>query len=71
MINKLLCSFEKCGGELKSADNGKSPMGLFECKKCHSEFRMVVVRNSFDVHKPIPLKPKVKKVKVKVKVDED
>ena len=63
MVNKLQCSFEKCGGELKSIDNDRSPVGLFECKKCHSNFRMVVVKNNFNVQKPIPLKQLKAKIK--------
>ena len=50
-MNKFKCEFEKCGGELNPKDNGKTPMGLFECKKCNSMFRMrfVLVTNNFDV----------------------
>ena len=77
-MSKIQCEFEKCGGVLMPNDNGKSPKGLYKCKKCKSIFRMmiktknlVIVTNMFtkrDV-KPIPLK--VKMIKVKVKVEEE
>ena len=64
-MNKFYCTFEKCGGELKPKDNGKTPIGLFECNKCKSMFRMTLVANNFDTKyntKVIPFKElKVKK----------
>lgn len=81
-MSKLKCLFEGCGGALMPNDNGKSPKGVFKCKKCKSVFRMMIdskklalVTNMFTVRefKPIPLKEikaKIKKIK-KPKEDED
>ena len=71
MINmsKLLCRF--CNGELKSKDNDETPVGLFECLKCKSLFRLVVVRDNFTVYKPFIKPVKVKKTKVKHKDEEE
>lgn len=48
-MTKLQCQFD--GSELKPKDNGKTPVGLFECPKCKSLFRMVVITNNFDKFK--------------------
>jgi hypothetical protein len=68
MTTKLLCRL--CNGKLELNDNAGTPFGLFECSKCKSLFRLVVVRDNFTVYKPYVKPIKVKKTKVKHK-DED
>ena len=38
----MKCYFDKCTGNLKPADNGKSPIGVFQCNKCNSKFRKMI-----------------------------
>jgi|GEM_PF-5502472 hypothetical protein len=69
MDNNLLCRL--CGGKLKSKDNENTPIGLFECIKCKSVFRLVVVRDNFTVYKPYVKPIKIKKTKVKHKIEDE